>query len=227
MTIVSMTGLSYPCVRSTVDLFDTGGWPAIRPACRGRSKGDGRVLSLAQEQAIQSLIINNRPEQLKMDFCLWSRAAVGQLISQEYGIDLQVRSIGKYLTRWGFTPQKPIKRAYEQKPEAVQAWLEGEYPAIEQRARSEGAEIHWGDETALVNTDVRGRSYAPAGKTPVALAVGGTRHKLSMIATVTNQGKARWMIIDEAFDATKFVEFLAALVKNAAKKSLLDSGREN
>ena len=86
----------------------------------------------------------------------------------------RTRSIGKYLTRWGFTPQKPIKRAYEQKPEAVQAWLQGEYPAIEQRARGEGAEIHWGDETALVNTDVRGRSYAPAGKTPVAMAVGGT-----------------------------------------------------
>ena len=221
MTIAAMTGLSYPCGRSTVDLFDTGGWSAIRPAARGRSKGDGRVLSLAQEQAIQSLIINNRPEQLQMDFCLWSRAAVGQLISQEYGIDLQVRSIGKYLTRWGFTPQKPIKRAYEQKPEAVQAWLEGEYPAIEQRARGEGAEIHWGDETALVNTDVRGRSYAPAGKTPVTMAVGGTRHKLSMIATVTNQGKARWMIIDEAFDADKLIEFLAALIKDAGKKVFL------
>jgi hypothetical protein len=72
-----------------------------------------------------------------------------------------------------FTPQKPIKRAYEQSPAAVQAWLEGQYPTIEQRARAEGAEIHWGDETALVNTDVRGRSYAPVGKTPVAMAVGG------------------------------------------------------
>ena len=221
MTIVEMTGLSYPAVRAVIDLFDAGSWPAIRPACRGRSKGDGRVLSQAQEQAIQSLIIQSRPEQLKMDFCLWSRAAVGQLISQEYGIDLQVRSIGKYLTRWGFTPQKPIKRAYEQKPEAVQAWLEGEYPGIEQRARSEGAEIHWGDETALVNTDVRGRSYAPAGKTPVAMAVGGTRHKLSMIATVSNQGKTRWMIIDEAFDANKFIEFLEALITDAGKKVFL------
>ena len=81
----------------------------------------------------------------------------------------------KYLARWGFTPQKPIKRAYEQNPEAVRSWLEGEYPGIEQRARQEGAEIHWGDETALVNTDVRGRSFAPAGKTPVAMTVGGTR----------------------------------------------------
>jgi len=221
MQIVAMTGLSYPAVRATIDLFDGGGWPAIRPACRGRSRGDGRVLSQAQEDAIQRTIIDKRPEQLKMDFCLWSRAAVGQLIEQEYGIKLQVRSIGKYLARWGFTPQKPIKRAYEQSPEAVQAWLEGEYPAIEQRARREGAEIHWGDETALVNTDVRGRSYAPAGKTPVAFAVGGTRQKLSMIATVTNQGKTRWMIIDDAFDSDKLIEFLQALIKDAGKKVFL------
>ena len=73
----------------------------------------------------------------------------------------------------------------------------------------------------MVNTDVRGRSYAPAGKTPVALAVGGTRHKLSMIATVTNQGKTRWMIIDEAFDAEKFIEFLEALITDAGKKVFL------
>jgi transposase len=221
MQIVTMTGLSYPTVRAAIDLFEAGGWSAIRPALRGRARGDGRVLSKAQEDAIQRMIIDKRPEQLKMDFHLWSRAAVGKLIEQELGIKLQVRSIGKYLTRWGFTPQKPIKRAYEQSPAAVQAWLEGEYPGIEQRARTEGAEIHWGDETALVNTDVRGRSFAPAGKTPVAMAVGGTRQKLSMIATVTNQGKTRWMIIDEAFDADKLIEFLAALIKDAGKKVFL------
>lgn len=221
MKIVGMTGLSYPTVRSAIDLFETGGWSAVRPALRGRNRGDGRVLSAEQESAVQRMIIDHRPEQLKMDFSLWSRAAVGQLIEQEFGIELQVRSVGKYLTRWGFTPQKPIKRAYEQSPAAVQAWLEGEYPAIEQRARAEGAEIHWGDETALVNTDVRGRSYAPMGKTPVAMAIGGTRQKLSMIATVTNQGKTRWMIIDEAFDAEKLIEFLQALVKDAGRKVFL------
>jgi len=221
MQIVSMTGLSYPAVRRCIDLFDAGGWPAIRPALRGRSQGLGRTLSQAQEDSVQRSIIDQRPEQLKMDFFLWSRAAVGQLIEQEYGIKLQVRSVGKYLARWGFTPQKPIKRAYEQSPEAVQAWLEGEYPAIEQRARQEGAEIHWGDETALVNTDVRGRSFAPAGKTPVARTIGGTRQKLSMIATVTNQGKTRWMIIDDAFDAGKLIEFLQALIKDAGKKVFL------
>ncbi len=221
MQIVTLTGLSYPAVRATLDRFAEGGWPAIRPSARGRARGDGRCLSAAQEEAIRRTIIDKRPEQLKMDFFLWSRAAVGQLIEQEYGIKLQVRSVGKYLARWGFTPQKPIRRAYEQSPVAVQAWLEGEYPGIAERARREGAEIHWGDETALANTDVRGRSFAPAGQTPVAMTMGGTRQKLSMIATVTNQGKTRWMIVDEAFDADKLIEFLAALIKDAGRKVFL------
>ena len=107
----------------------------------------------------------------------------------------------------------------------MQAWLEGEYPGIEQRARSERAEIHWGDETVRVFTDVHNRSYTPAGKTPVAIAVSGTRHKLSMITIVTHQGKTRWIIIDEALDVEKFIEFLTALIKYAGKKSVLDTGQ--
>jgi hypothetical protein len=116
---------------------------------------------------------------------------------------------------------------------SVKAWLDEHDPAIEAKAKAkakakaeaeaeaEAGEIHWGDETALVNTDVRGRSYAPAGETPVAYTVGSTRQKLSMIATVTNRGKARWMIIDEAFNSDKLIEFLDALIKDAGKKVFL------
>lgn len=128
---------------------------------------------------------------------------------------------GQILETLGLHPAKAHQKAYEQRPEAVRAWLDEHYPAIEAKAKDEGGEIYWGDETAVVNTDVRGRSYAPAGKTPVAYAPGGTRHKLSMIATVTNQGKTRWMIIDEAFNADRLIEFLGALIKDACKKVFL------
>ena len=221
MRIVSLSGLSYPTVRATIERYDEGGAAAIKPARRGKRAGQGRSLSVAQEASIQRTICDKRPEQLKMEFALWSRAAVMQLIERECGITLSVRGVGTYLSRWGFTPQKPIKKAYEQRPEAVQAWLTEQYPEIEQRAKAEGAEIHWGDETAPVNTDVRGRSYAPAGKTPVAYAVGGTRQKLSMIATVTNQGKTRWMIIDDAFNTDRLIEFLDALIRDAGRKVFL------
>jgi transposase len=191
MKIVELTGLSWPAVNAAINLFEKEGRAALKPAKRGRKSGTGRMLSPEQEQHICQIICDKRPEQLKMDFALWNRAAVKQLIKQQYDIDVAVRTMGKYLNQWGFTPQKPIKKAYEQRPEAVQQWLDEEYPDIQKRAKAEGGEIHWGDETALVNTDVRGRSYAPAGKTPVTYTVGGTRQKLSMLATVTNQGKAK------------------------------------
>jgi len=218
MQIASLTGLSYPTVRNAIELYDGGGWPALKPAPRGRDPGEGRRLSRDQEDSIRHTICDKRPEQLKMEFALWTRAAVMQLIERQFGIRLSVRTTGEYLRRWGFTPQKPIKRAYEQRPEAVKQWIEQSYPAIEQRAKLEGGEIHWGDETALVNTDVRGRSYAPRGKTPVTMAVGGTREKLSMISTVTNRGRANWMIIDGAFNHERLIEFLQALVRDGKRR---------
>lgn len=195
MAIIELAGLSYPAVRLAIDLYDEGGAAALKPTPRGRVRGDGRRLKTGQEEAIRRSICDKRPEQLKMEFALWTRGAVMQCIEQEYGVKLSIRAVGDYLKRWGFAPQKPIKRAYEQRPEAVQQQIDQEYPAIEKRAKAEGGEIHWGDETALVNTDVRGRSYAPKGQTPVTMAIGGTRQKLSMISTVTNQGKASWMIM--------------------------------
>ena len=222
--ISEAVGLSYPAVCQIVKRFranEAQGVRALAPGRRGRRAGEDRALTIEQEQRIQRLICEKRPEQMKMDFALWNRAAVMQLIERECGITLSVRGVGNYLKRWGFTPQKPIKKAYEQRPEAVRQWLEEEYPAIEARARAEKAEMHWGDETALVNTDVRGRSYAPAGKTPVSYTVGSTRQKLSMIATVTNRGKAHWMIIDEAFNADRLIEFMQGLIKDAGRKVFL------
>lgn len=215
------TGLSYIAVCEIVKRYEAGGAEALKPKTRGRRAGDHRSLSAEQEQQIRKLICEKRPEQMKMDFALWSRPAVLELIERECGIRLSVRAVGNYLKRWGFTPQKPIRRAYEQQPAAVQAWLDEQYPAIEAQAKAEGGEIHWGDETALVNTDTRGRSYSPRGQTPVIRVVGGTREKFSMIATVTNQGKARWMIIDDAFNADRLIEFMQSLIRDAGRKVFL------
>src|SRR6516162_298649 len=111
MQIVELTGLSWPAVRTAIDLYEAGGTAALEPKERGRKSGEGRKLSTEQEAHIQKLIVEKRPEQLKMEFALWTRAAVGQLIEREFKIALSVRG--------GFTPQKPIRRAYERSPEAV------------------------------------------------------------------------------------------------------------
>jgi transposase len=142
---------------------------------------------------------------------------VRELIRERFGVKLQVRAVGNYLGRWGFTPQKPIKRAYEQRPEAVQKWLDEDYPQIAARAKEEGAEIHWGDETGLRSDDVRGRSDAPMGQTPV-IRVSNKREGLSVISTVTNQGKVRWKVFEGALNADLLIDFFARLIKDAGRK---------
>ncbi len=92
MQIFALTGLSYPTVRKAVDLFKAGGWPAIKPAYRGRNAGDGRRLSADQEAAVRRTIRDKRPEQLKMEFGLWTRVAVMQYIEREFDVKLSMIS---------------------------------------------------------------------------------------------------------------------------------------
>lgn len=220
MEVAQVVGLARGTIISATKAYKAGGWKAVAVKPRGRSVGDGRTLNAEQEKAIRGMICDRTPDQLKLPYALWTRSAVGGLIHQQFGIKLPVRTVGHYLERWGFTPQKPIRKAYEQRPAAVKKWLEEDYPAITQRAKAEGAEIHWGDETGLRSDDVRGRSYAPKGRTPV-VQVCSNRESLSLISSVTNQGKVRWMVFGGALNAKILIRFLKRLIQSAQRKVFL------
>jgi len=214
-------GMSHTTVSKTWSIYRAEGQEvAIKGKPRGRQFGEDRHLTVEQEKEIQKKIIDRRPEQLKLDFALWTREAVRMLIQQEYNFIMPIRTVGEYLKRWGFTPQKPVKFAYERKPEKVKAWLEEEFPAIRDRAKQENAEIYWGDETGLRAGDVRCRGYAPKGKTPVIQAT-AKYENLSMVSAITNKGHVHWMIVEGGVNIEKFLEFLDALVRDAPRKVFL------
>jgi hypothetical protein len=137
-----------------------------------------------------------------------------------FDVRLTVRNMGKYLKRWGFTPQRPLKKAYEQSPAAVAKWVNEEYPKIAAQARQEGVEIQWDDETGLRSDDVRGCGYAPKGKTPVVLA-NANRSKLSVISTVTHKGQMRWKVFSGALNAKIMIGFMKRLVRGRKKRVFL------
>ena len=186
---------------------------AIEGGQRGSLPGERRSLSPEQEALIRILLLDTMPDTLKLDFALWTREAVQALIALHCGFQMPIRTVGEYLKRWGYTPQRPLKRAYQQKPEAIKRWLETEYPKIEQRAKAEGGEIHWGDETGLRSDSHAGRSYAPAGRTPVR-EVSGSRFATNMISTVTNRGKLRFMLYRETMTAVVLIRFLGRLIRD-------------
>ena len=145
---------------------------------------------------------------------------MSELIQATYGVRLTARNMGKYLQRWGFTPQRPLKKAYEQSPAAVSKWVNEQYQKIAKAAKTEGAEIQWGDETGLRSDDVRGRGYAPKGKTPVVLAH-ANRSKLSVISTVTNKGQMRWKVFSGALNTKIMIGFMKRLVHGREKRVFL------
>ena len=79
--------------------------------------------------------------------------------------------------------------------------------------------IFWGDETGLRSDDVRGRSYAPRGRTPV-VRVRHRRAGLSLLSAVANKGALRWMVVEGAVKAPDLVRFLGRLVREAVGRKV-------
>lgn len=218
--IAALLEVSRAAVRKWWKLYQNGGMRALCLGKRGRRSGACRSLDKVQERQLRRMIIDKTPEQLKMPFALWTRKAVKELIEQTYGLNMPIRTIGEYLHRWGFTPQRPCKRAYDQQPEAVKQWLKQIYPSIAKRAKTEGAQIHWCDETGMSSMDNRGRGYAPQGRTPV-IGVKAARFSVSMISTITNQGKLRFMVYRRGLKIATFIKFLRRLINASDQKIFL------
>jgi transposase len=192
--------------------YEAGGAKALA----ARKRGPKRSSALAGHQAatVVRMIQQRHPEQLRLPFALWTRDAVRDLIVNRYGVELSVSTVGRYLRRWGFTPQKPLRRAYEQDPAAVSRWLRDEYPAIRRQAKAEGARLYWGDEMGLRSDHQTGTSYGRRGQTPVIPGT-GQRFRCNMISALTNQGQLAFMVFTRRFTAAVFLEFLRRLVRQA------------
>jgi transposase len=218
--IAAILGVREETVSRWCVKYEHGGEAAVPGDRTGRPVGSGRLLDAQQEQTIQQLIDSKPPQDLGIPSALWTRAAVAELIEQQTGQRLPIRTVGEYLNRWGYTPQRPVRKAYKQVPEEVAQWLETTYPDIEKRAAQEDAEIHWGDETGVRSTCQHGRGYARPQNTP-ELTVPGSRFSVNMISTITNQGKVRWMIYEGKMNAAVFIVFLTRLIAGASKKVFL------
>ena len=213
-------GVSLRAVNKWVAIDKVGGLRALKPKRRGRRLGQGGRLRVAQAQRIRTLIVGTMPDQLKLPFYLWTRAAVASLIAREYGIAVSLVTVGRYLRAWVLSPQKPVRRAYERNDAAITRWLKQEYPALARQARRDKAVIYWGDEMGLRSDHVTGTSDAPVGHTPVIRAT-GQRFGCNMISGITNKGARAFMVFEGKFTAPVFVAFLQRLLKQIAGKIYL------
>jgi transposase len=200
-------------VNRWIKRYREGGWAGLGEQRRGRRPGEQSALSQPQQQEVMALVRESTPDQLGLAGFLWTRDAVGELIVQRYGLRLARTTVGGYLRDWGFSPQRPQRRALEQNPAAVRRWLEETYPAIRAQARREGGVVLWLDEMGVRSDAAAGRSWAPVGQTPVIKGT-GKRFRVNMISAISNAGRLRFRLFTGSFTGAVFIDFLRRLLRD-------------
>jgi transposase len=218
--IMTVLDVSRSHVFAVKKIYTEKGVDGIKPGKRGRRHGAKRILTPQQEQDIQKAIIDRHPEQLKLPGCMWTRENIRDLIKRWYKIDILPSTMGYYLARWGFSVQRPVKRAYKQDTQKIADWVEEKFPGIKQRAEEEDAEIFFGDETGIQNTANYARGYAPKGQTPV-VQIEAKKMKINMLSAVSSRGKLRFMLYKDNMNGDKLTDFLGRLIKDTEKKVFL------
>lgn len=211
--IATTLGFHRSCVYDWIARYREGGIEALRakPIPGAKPKLDGKQLRWLFET-----IVGKNPLQLKLPFALWTRAMVRELINREFDVKLSEVSVGRLLRSLGFSPQKPLHRAYQQNPQLVLRWQAEELPRIQAMAKAEKATIYYADESGVRSDYHAGTTWALKGQTPV-IRTTGSRFKINLFSAISPRGDLRFMAFDGRMNAEVFCDFLKRLLHNAER----------
>jgi transposase len=206
--VTQVLGFSRPCIYNWLAAYRAGGWHALKAR---RIPGRPKKLDGKQIHWIYKTITGKNPLQLNFSFALWTRGMIQTVIYRQFGVRLSLASVGRLLAQLGLSCQKPLFRAWQQDASRVEQWLKKEFPRIRVRAKREGAEVFFEDESGVRSDFHSGTTWAPQGKTPV-IRVTGARFSLNMISAISPRGNLRFMIVKGGVGAKVFIEFLKRLM---------------
>jgi len=202
--VMKSLGLCRTTIYRWLRAYDKGGTPSLKAS---KAAGPRYKLTNKQKSQVRTWIVGKDPRQYGFDFGLWTRAIVAELIKKKLGLALGLTAVGRLLASLQITPQKPLRRAYERDPEAVQEWVRTTYPKLRKRAKRLGAAIFFLDEAGFSSEPNLGRTYGMKGQTPV-VATSGQRQKVSAISALNSKGAFWSKVYTGMLNAGRFVEFL-------------------
>lgn len=185
-----------------------------------KAAGPVPKLTAKQKQQVRRWICGKDPRQYHFDFGLWTRQVVAQLIEEKFAIQLSLSSVGRLLAELEITPQKPLRRAYERDPKAVEKWIHEDYPRLKKRAKQRGAEIFFLDEAGIRSDAPLQRTWGAKGQTPV-VRTSGQRQSVNAISAVTMRGGFWYSVYTGRLNAGLFVTFLKQFLRGRRRPIFL------
>ena len=177
-------------------------------------------LSVRQMQELGALVAGTTPSQFDYGVELWTRDIIADLIRKRFRVTLTRVTVGRIMKNLGFSPQRPLYRAFQQDPEKVQEWKENTYPKIRKDATAQGASIFFADESSIRTDFHAGTTWAPIGQTPVVEST-GERKSIMMVSAVSPRGELRFHIHEGSFKGEHFIDFCKQLIKDSSENIFL------
>lgn len=215
--VIAVLGMTRAIIYRWLAAYNAGGWNALQAK---KLFGRPPKLGTSEVRWIYRTVVGKNPLQLKFRFALWTREMIRDLIKRKYGISMSAVSVGRLLVKLGLTCQRPLFRAYQQDPEAVNQWLKNEFPRIAAQAKAERASVFFADEAGIRLDYHTGTTWAPRGQTPKVPAT-GARFGLNMVSAITRKGEMRFMVTDKTVSADVFCEFIDRLIHNRRNRVYL------
>ncbi|TAN43905.1 MAG: IS630 family transposase [Nitrospirae bacterium] len=216
-SVAAGMGINRRQIYRWLEAFHYGGQDALKAK---PIKGATPKLNSKQMRKLSQIIKEKNPLQLKFEYALWTPAIIRKLIHREFGVSLSEVSVGRLMRRLGFSPQRPLYRAWQQNPQLVDEWRATEYPQIVAKAKRDKALIFFADESGIRSDYHAGTTWASVGQTPLVKAT-GARFSLNMISAVNSPGHFRFMTVDGRINASVFRDFLARLITGMDRKVFL------
>jgi transposase len=213
--VIASYGFSRPVIYRWLKAAKGRG-KGLRALASRQGTGRPRKLTAKQERQVFRWINGKNPRQYQLEGVLWSRAIVRALIQREFGVGLSLASVGALLARLGLTPQKPLQRAYQRNPEAIERWKRESYPAIAREARETQADLYFWDESGFRADAVQGKTWGVKGETPV-VEVPGQRQSISAASAVSAKGAFWFSTYTGGMNGERFVELLKKLMSHRKK----------
>jgi transposase len=185
-----------------------------------RLTGRPRSLTPRQEQQVFRWVNGKDPRQYGLDFGLWTRRVVADLIERRFAIRLGLTAVGELLAKLGLTPQKPLQRAYQRDPEAIEKWRREIYPGIAAEANADGGEVYFWDESGFRADTVHGKTWGVKGRTPVVERP-GQRQSISAASAVNSKGAFWYCTYQGGLTAELFVALLKKMMRCRSKPAHL------
>ena len=178
--------------------------------------GRPRSLTPRQEQQVFRWVNGRDPRQYGLDFGLWTRSVVADLIAQKFYVRLGLTAVGELLAKLGLTPQKPLQRACQRDPEAIEKWRREMFPSIAREAKEAGGEVYFWDESGFRADAVHGKTWGVKGQTPVVERP-GQRQSISAASAVNSKGAFWYCTYQGGLNAELFVALLKKMMRRRLK----------